>query len=220
MDALECIITRRSIRKYQDKDVPWEMIATILDAGRLAPSSGNVQSWKFIIIRNAGQRSLVAEACLEQHWMNKAPVHFAIIAMPEKVKRYYGVRGERLYAIQNCAAAAENMLLAAHAQGLGACWVSAFDEDMLHRTLGLPEEAIPQAIITVGWADEKPEQPPKDRAFAKFFVNRWGSRKHIPASSVGWWSARTEIYLKEGVKNLKKLHKKVAKKVKEKLSSK
>ncbi|MBW2984289.1 nitroreductase family protein [Candidatus Woesearchaeota archaeon] len=220
MDALECIVTRRSIRKYKDKPVPWDMVATILDAGRLAPSSGNVQSWKFIIVRDESQRKAIAEACLQQHWMVQAPVHFAIIAMPEKVKRYYGVRGERMYAIQNCAAAAENMLLAAHALGLGACWVSAFDEDMLHRALGLPEEVIPQAVITVGWADEQPEQPPKDRAFAKFFLDRWGSRKRIPASSVGWWSARTEKYLKEGVKNIKKLHEKVSKKVKERLSSK
>ncbi|MBW2980323.1 nitroreductase family protein [Candidatus Woesearchaeota archaeon] len=217
MDAIECIITRRSVRKYKDKAVPWDMIATILDSGRLAPSSGNIQSWKFIIIREEAVRKQVAEAALQQTWMVQAPVHFAIIAVPEKVKRFYGVRGERLYAIQNCAAAAENMLIAAHALGLGACWVSAFDEDMMRRALGLPEEVIPQAIITVGYAAEEPEPPPKNRAFAIFFVNRWGSRKHIPPSSWGWWSKRTEIYLKEGVKSLKKLHEKISEKVKEKL---
>lgn len=217
MDTIECIITRRSIRKYKDQAVPWDMVATILDAGRLAPSSGNIQSWRFIIVRDEAMRKQIAEACLQQSWMEQAPVHFAIIAMPEKVKRYYGVRGERLYAIQNCAAAAENMLLAAHGLGLGACWVSAFDEDMLRRALGLPEEVIPQAVITVGYADETPEPPPKNRLFTTFFLDRWGSRKHIPPSSVGWWSQRTEKYLKEGVKGLKKLHKRISEKVSKKL---
>ncbi|MFC1704760.1 hypothetical protein ACFLZ6_00345, partial [Nanoarchaeota archaeon] len=59
---------------------------------------------------------------------------------------------------------------------------------MLHRALGLPEEAIPHAIITVGWADEKPEPPPKNRAFSVFFLDKWGSRKHVGPSSYGWWS--------------------------------
>jgi nitroreductase len=218
MDAIECIITRRSIRKYKDKAVAWDDVVTILDAGRQAPSSGNIQSWKFIIVKDEPQRKKLAEACLQQRWMEQAQVHFAIIAMPGKVKRYYGVRGERLYAIQNCAAASENMLLAAHALGLGACWVSAFDEDLVRKALGLPEEAVPHAIITVGYADEAPEPPPKNRFFAVFFLNRWGSRKHLPPSSMGWWSKRTEGFINESKKNINKLANKLSKKVKEKMS--
>jgi nitroreductase len=186
----------------------------------MAPSSGNIQNWKFIIIREEAQRKKIAEACLQQTWMTQAPVHFAIVSQFEKVKRYYGVRGERLYAIQNCAAAAENMLLMAHALGFGACWVSAFDEDMLSRALNLPEEVIPQVVVTLGHAAETPEPPAKDRAFSKFFIEGWGRRKHIPPSSYGWWSVRTEKYIKDGVKGAKKLAHKISSKVKEKFSKK
>lgn len=218
MDALECIRTRRSVRKYKDKPVPWDLVVKVFDAGRLAPSAGNIQNWKFVIVRDDAIRTQIADACLQQRWMEQAPVHFVIVALPEKIKRYYGVRGERLYSIQNCAAAAENMLIAAHAVGLGACWVSAFDEDMLHRALGLPEEVVPQAVITIGYADEKPEMPMKDRAFAKFFLDKWGTRKHISPSAYGWISSRTETYLKRGSKSAKKLADKISKKVKEKFS--
>jgi nitroreductase len=213
MDALDCILTRRSIRKYKDKPLPWELVVKVFDAGRLAPSSGNLQNWRFIIVREESIRKKIAEASLEQIWMETAPVHIVIIAMPEKAQRFYGVRGERLYTIQNCAAAAENMLLAAHALGLGACWVSAFDEDLMRSVLGLPEHAIPQAIITLGYADEQPEPPQKDRMFSKFFLDKWNAKKHVGPSGYGWWSVRTERFAKETGKRAKRLAKKISEKI-------
>ena len=130
MEALECIYTRRSIRKYLSQHVEWEKVGNILEAGRVAPSAGNLQNWRFIVVMDRGKREKIAELCLGQHWMSSAPVHIIICSQPGTCKRFYGTRGEKLYCIQNCAAVAENMLLAAHAQGLGGCWVSAFDEDM------------------------------------------------------------------------------------------
>ena len=55
MELFECIKTRRSIRKYQDKEVPWDLVANIIDAGRLAPSAGNLQNWKFIVVLDEGK---------------------------------------------------------------------------------------------------------------------------------------------------------------------
>ena len=78
-----------------------------------------------------------------------------------RIRQFYGVRGERLYSIQNCAAVAQNMLLAAHALGLAGCWVGAFDEDMVNRILSIPEDAEirPQIIIPIGYAGENPVRP-------------------------------------------------------------
>ncbi|MFC1800423.1 nitroreductase family protein [Nanoarchaeota archaeon] len=125
MDTWECIKTRRSIRKYKPVPVPRALVAKVVDAGRFAPSSGNLQNWKFIVVTDEGLKKAIAEACLEQYWMEKASVHIVMVAEPDKAKRFYGKRG-MLYTTQNIAAATENMLLCAHSIGLGACWVGAF----------------------------------------------------------------------------------------------
>ena len=159
MEVFECINTRRSIRNYLDIPVEWDKVGTILEAGRLAPNSGNIQDYNFIVVQDEEKRKTIAEASLRQHWMSKAPVYIVVCADLKKSERFYGVRGNRLYSIQNCAAAIENMLLTANSLGLGACWVGAFDENVVSRVLGIPDYARPQAIITIGYSDEKPKTP-------------------------------------------------------------
>lgn len=215
MDVFECIRTRRSIRKYKDKTVEWDKVVSILEAGKFAPSAGNLQNFKFIVVKEEEIRKKLAEAAFNQTWMETAPIHIIICSEPVKSKRFYGIRGERLYTIQDCAAAAENMLLTAHFLGLGACWVGAFDEDKVRRIQNLPETIMVHSIITIGYADEAPEMPPKYRIEHVVFINKWGSRKHIPFSTMGWWSARWEKYAKDAVKGVKKM----AKKIKEKKES-
>src|SRR3989338_2414679 len=180
MDTLECIKTRRSVRKYKDKPVEWEKIVNILHAGKSAPCAGNIQNWKFIVIRDEANRKKVAKAALEQGWMEDAPVHIIVIAEPEKAARFYGTRGERLYTIQNCAAAIENMLLAAHAEGLGSCWIGAFDESKLRSICQLPEYIMPHAIVPVGYADEKPLLPQKQRVEFITRLEIWQGRRKYP----------------------------------------
>lgn len=176
MDILDCIRLRRSIRNYVDKQVEWDKVGAILQAGVHAPSSGNLQNWKFIVVIERDTRKKIAEACLQQYWMEKAPVHIIVVAEPQKARQFYGIRGERLYSIQNCAAAIENMLLVAKDNGLGSCWVGAFDEDMLNSVLGMPDYVRPQAVITVGYAAEEPEEPPEYRVYDMVFVERWGNK--------------------------------------------
>ena len=206
MDTLECIRTRRSVRKYKERPVEWELIANILDAGRLAPCAGNIQNWKFILVREEETRKKVSDACLQQRWMEKAPVHIIIVAEPEKAQRFYGTRGERLYTIQNCAAVVENMLLAANAQGLGACWVGAFDEDALRRIFNLPEDAIAHAVIAIGYADEKPIMPPKNRLEHVTYIESWWARRKYPP--YGWYS----LAMMKGVKSAQKFVNQLSKK--------
>ncbi len=207
MELLESIRTRRSIRKYQGKPVEWDKIANILDAGRLAPSAGNLQNWRFIVVQDDNGRKKIAEACLKQTWIESAPTIIAVVAEPEKARRFYGARGERLYTIQNCAAAAENMLLAAHDLGLGACWIGAFDELMVSRVLGLPEHVKVNAVITIGYPAEKPEQPPKYRIEHILWFETWANRRRVP--KYGWYSLEVAKQVQKGKKALEKLRKKV-----------
>ena len=220
MDVFDAIRTRRSVRKYKDQNVPWDNIINILHAGRLAPSAGNLQSWKFIVVKDDKKRSSIAKACVEQEWMEVAPIHIVVLAEPKKTERHYGTRGGRLYVIQECAAAIENMLLTAHSLGLGACWVGAYDEDEIWRILGLPEEISVQGIITIGYADETPEPPPKKRIEHIMYFDRWWGRIETPRTHLGWLSVANMRAVYEGKKFAKKVHKKIKDKVKEKFGGK
>ncbi len=197
--VFEAIKTRRSVRKYQGKLIPRELTTKVIDAGRFAPSAGNLQNWKFILCEKQSVKNGIADACLQQWWISSAPSIIIIVAEPDKAKRFYGLRGERLYTIQNIAAAAQNMLLCAHSLGLGACWVGAFDEDKMSRVCSIPEEYRPQAVITLGYADEHPPEPTKYPLETITYFNSWRSRIEDIEAYFGFHSVKME----EGLKNLK-----------------
>ena len=210
MDIIECIKTRRSIRKFLDVPVEWDKIGTIVDAGRYAPNSGNLQNWKFVVVLGEETRKKIAEACLQQLWMAKAPVHIIVCSEPEKAKRFYGIRGERLYTIQNCAAATQNMLLTAHSLKLGACWVGAFDEDMLKRAVGIPDVIRPQAVIPIGYPAEKVPSPIQYQLENIVFMESWNRRFDID-EYLGYSSATVLDMIEKGKKFVKKVKKKLKK---------
>jgi nitroreductase len=176
METFECIEKRRAVRNFNDTPVEWEKIGNILRAGQLAPSAGNVQDWKFVVVTDKTKRAAIANSALKQHWIAKAPVIIVIYSEPKQTQRFYGLRGEKLYSIQNAAAAVENMLLAATDQGLASCWVGAFDEVMLNSVLGAPESARPQAIIPLGYSDEQPKMPTRHRLVDITYINAWKSK--------------------------------------------
>ena len=188
METLDCIESRRSIRKFLDIPVEFEKIGNILNAGRLAPSAGNVQDWKFVLVTEADLRKQLAEACMQQYWMEKAPVHIVVCSQPVKSERMYGKSGQELYSIQNASAAAQNMLLAAHDQGLGSCWIGAFQEAMVRRTLSMSEDARPLAIIPIGYPDEEPQVPNKLTVDNVTYIERWGNRIKDFAAYLGYYS--------------------------------
>jgi nitroreductase len=163
MELLELVKKRRSVRKFKNVLIERDKLLKVLDAGHWAPTAGNLQSWKFIVVKDKKAREQLAEACFSQMWMTEAPVLIAVCASIDKIKRYYDVRGERLYAVQECAAAIENMILEAEYLGLATCWVGAFEEAAVKRVLDIPDDARPQAILCLGYADEKPPMPSKYR---------------------------------------------------------
>jgi nitroreductase len=175
MDALECIRTRRSIRKYLSRPVEFEKILAIIEAAHQAPSAGNLQSWRYIVITDKSTISILPQHCLNQDFV-AAPVVIVACSSQEDLEKHYGLRGVRLYAVQDLAASIQNMLLAAHALGLGACWVGAFDEDKLIEICKLPSRARPQAIITIGYPDEVPGQKHERSLSDVVFFNTYGMK--------------------------------------------
>ena len=148
--------------------------------------------------------------------MADAPIYIVLVGEPEKIERFYGTRGIRLYSIQGIAAAAQNMLLTAHSLGLGSCWVGAFDEEEIRSILNLPEHVNVQAILTLGYADENPLMPPKYRIEHTMFFEKWWGRIEGPKNGLGLWSPA----LNKGYNETKKTIKKTMHKVKEKLKKK
>ncbi|MBI2143650.1 nitroreductase family protein [Candidatus Woesearchaeota archaeon] len=159
MDVFEAMRDRRSIRKYLDLPVEWDKVGSVVDAGRIAPSSGNLQTWKFIVVRSAEKRKALAEASAQQYWMEQAPVHIVILGVLNKHERFFGQRGKDLYAVQDCAMAAMQMMLAAHALGLGSCFVSAINEERVGQIVLMRGGERPMGILTLGYAAEHPSMP-------------------------------------------------------------
>ncbi len=198
MELFECIKTRRSVRDFFDKPVEKEDLGRILEAGKQAPSAGNQQTWRFIIVTDRGLKLQIANACIQQMWVSHAPVIIAVCAEVEKLKRFYEERGEKLYSIQSCAAAIQNMLLAAHSLGLGACWVSAFDEIRLSQLLGIPGGVTVQAIIPVGYAARVPKEPMEYKLETIIFLEKWGSRITNVPVVLGRFAPTTQKVAKAG----------------------
>jgi nitroreductase len=152
---------RHSCREFLNKSVPSEFIDALLEAARWAPSAGNLQPWKFHVVRNPGLRKELALAAYGQEFLLQAPVVIVVCALPERSAVTYGERGRALYCLQDTAAAVQNILLQAAMLGLGSCWVGAFKEAAAVRALNLQEGEKPVALIPLGY----PSGPmPQDRA--------------------------------------------------------
>ncbi len=159
MDFLGVLATRRSIRAFSEEPVTERELRLCLKAATLAPSAGNVQPWQFFVVRDRGTRQALARAALGQMFLAQAPVVIVVCADLKRAAAAYGRRGRELYSLQDTAAATQNLLLMAHALGLGTCWVGAFDEQAVARVLKLPGHLRPVALVPVGRPAQRPASP-------------------------------------------------------------
>ena len=185
-ETLETIQARRSIRRYQKREVPRELLNTLLEAARWAPSAHNRQPWRFAVmeagrvkeplagamgerLRADLQRDGVAPELIEKdaarsyQRITSAPVVIVVCVTMRDMDSYADERRNRaeyLMATQSVAMATQNLLLAAHTLGLGACWMCAplFCPDVVRDVLDLPEDWQPQALITLGYPAEAREK--------------------------------------------------------------
>ena len=173
MDVFEAIVGRRSVRAFRPDPVPDALLTRLLDAARWAPSAGNLQAREFVVVTDPGLKRRLADAALDQHFVEEAPLDIVVCTVPGRSAQRYGARGADLYCVQDASAAVQNLLLAAHALGLGACWVGAFDERPVHRALALPRDVRPVAIVPVGYPAEHPAATPRRRLDALVHTNSY-----------------------------------------------
>jgi nitroreductase len=164
-DCIEMITSRQSIRKFTSEPIPDSVIEDIVKIGISAPSGGNRQPWRIVIVTNNELRVKLADAALNQNFISEAPVVFVVCAVPEESAERYKERGRTLYALQDTAALTLNILYGAHLHGYGACWIGSFDEDAVSKILNIPSHMRPVAIIPVGKIDgELPPMRPRKNA--------------------------------------------------------
>lgn len=163
MDPMEMLKTRRSVRKFKEGPVSGETLNEILDCGMQAPSAVNAQPWHFVVVRDNSLLKKVAEIHPYAKMTKDASLAIVVCADPEKEK----IPG---FFPQDCAAATQNILLAAHFNELGAVWCGIYPNEELvehfRDLFKIPEKIVPFSIIPVGYADEntgKADRFRKDR---------------------------------------------------------
>ena len=168
MDAMEIILTRRSIRKYTEQPVSDEVLKELLEAAMCAPSAANRQPWCFVVINDRKILDDIPNYHPYAQMLKEAPAAILVCCDSDLQMGDYGV--------QDCSAATQNILLAAHAKGLGAVWLGVYPTEVkvtdIKRLLNLPENIIPISLISVGYPAEQKSPPDHYRA-DRVHYNHW-----------------------------------------------
>ncbi|MCX6152874.1 MAG: nitroreductase family protein [Candidatus Kapabacteria bacterium] len=163
METIVAIKTRRSIRKFKDREVSIELIKELLDAAMMAPSAGNQQPWHFIILQDREKLNTIATEHPYAKMLPETPVAIVVCGDPD-LDSYNGS-----WPI-DCSAATQNILLAAHDYGLGAVWIGVYPNkdriNLIRRVCNIPDKIFPLAVIAIGWPAEKRS------TFSRFKIER------------------------------------------------
>jgi nitroreductase len=166
MDVLKAIRLRRSIRAYDSREVEEDKLLRVLEAGRFSPSASNRQERRFIVIKDAKTRKLLSDAAKNQRFVAEAPVVIAACAVDTE---YIMLCGQLSYPIDT-AIAVDHMTLQAVEEGLGTCWIGAFDEKKVKEILNVPDDVRVVALLPLGYPLSIPE-PTSRKSLAE--IVRW-----------------------------------------------
>ncbi len=155
--VIEAIMTRSSVRAYTSQVVEEEKIETMLRAGMAAPTAGNKQPWQFVVINDREILDALPEVAAGMKMAPQAPLAIAVCGVPAEsfpnVPEYW---------VQDCSAATENILLAAHAMGLGAVWCGVYPDggsgrvEKITELLNIPEGTVALSVIIIGYPNAEP----------------------------------------------------------------
>jgi len=170
MEVMEAIKNRRSIRSYQNKKVEEEKLSLILEAGRLAPSASNRQEWKFIVVRDKNTREKLSIAAHQQKFVGEAPV--VIVACAAIETEHIMPCGQLSYPI-DLAIAVDHITLKAVEEGLGTCWIGAFDEKKVKSILNIPASVRVVALLPLGYPAFLPSPTPRKSKEEIILLEKW-----------------------------------------------
>ena len=149
MTVMEAIELRHSVRAFKPYEVENDKLERVLEAGRLAPSASNRQEWRFVVVRKEATRELLADAARGQRFVAEAPVVIVCCAVSTDHMMPCGLY---CYPI-DVAIAMSYMTLQAVEEGLGTCWIGAFDPDKVREILGIPGDVIVVGLLPLGYPE-------------------------------------------------------------------
>jgi nitroreductase len=161
MEFFDLIEKRRSVRMYQDKPVPEDILMKIVEAARQAPSAGNLQPYELFIVRDTRIKEELVQAAYGQGFIARAPVVLIFAQDASRSESRYGFRGCTMFVYQDTAISATMAHMAAVDLGLGSCWVGAFDSPAVARILDLRAGLVPSVILPIGYPAEEPVKSPR-----------------------------------------------------------
>lgn len=200
-DVMELFETRRSIRHFQDRPVPPEVVSKLLRAGQLAPSRANSQVWRFIVVDDQTTKEALFHAVYKQKLVLTAPLLITVLgvidprkSIPDRtrelveancfghdVKEFadrvlddWSMAELKVDAALNSAIAATHISLAAHGLGLGCCWIKLCQDQKVLEILGVPDTYYNAGVLAIGYPSEAPRQRPRLPIETLVFRNRYG----------------------------------------------
>ena len=160
MNVLQAVRQRRTIRTYRRTPIPDDVLDRLVLSLRWAPSSGNLQRRKFYFVFDPKLRKSLAKIALDQTFVAQAPL-CVVACADHRIEKDYGQPGVDLFCLLDVAASLQNLGLVAYEEGLGTCWVGAFEEQEVRDLLDLPKYLRPVSLMSVGYPAEDPEAPPR-----------------------------------------------------------
>jgi nitroreductase len=151
MDFYEVIKTRRSVRQFDARPIPDDVLERVLNAARIAPSGSNRQPWKFIVVRDERLKEKLVPSCHGQRFIAQAPV--VIAACGRDITFDRGDWMGQCSMIVDVTIAMDHLILAARAEGLGTCWIGSFGNDQLKELLGIPDGWWVVALTPLGYPE-------------------------------------------------------------------
>lgn len=147
----QTIRTRRSVRSFADRAIEPEKLTRVLELATRAPSANNVQPWQFIVVEDEARRTDLARLTIGQMWIAKAPT--IVVCCGQRYLDRWSWLAEKMYLVDTTIAI-DHLTLAARAEGLGTCWVGAFDDRGhagMKKLLGIPDGLDIVALAPIGY---------------------------------------------------------------------
>ena len=159
MNVSEAVLSRRSVRSYKEKQIPEECLHKVIESARMAPSARNKQDWKFVIVQDEEKKDELHEAANGQKFVKEAPTVVVGVATKPEDEMKSGIPTS----IVDVTIAMDHMTLKATEEGLGTCWVGAFDQEEVKNILNIPDGCKVVALLPIGYPEEGLEVLYKDR---------------------------------------------------------
>ena len=173
MDIFQVIKDRRSIRKYTDRPVEREKIEQVLEAARLAPSWKNRQCWRFLVLQDGAKKQAILDAFPDDNPGKKAIAHAPAVIVVCADPDESGVENGIEYYVADTAIAFTHLCLAAHAIGLGTCWMGWYDEAVVKNALGITGGFRVVGITPIGYPDQEPKPRPRKELGDITYFDEW-----------------------------------------------